>query len=155
MKLPRSKHFLPIILLLAVALFFFTRPRYASFSDWAATLTAEQIQQAHFAKNYGVEKISYDSPESEFPTIVTLLKSVAEAQCSREKAFSTVDEDYRLALFAQNKLWLFKCREDKTISLTFEDQETAKAYGCTNKSLIIRNEALWNYIITTVDTYGN
>ena len=155
MKIFRSKHTFPAILLVLVAVFCFFRPRYAHFTDWSATLTAEQIQQAHFAKNYGVEKISYDSPESEYPTIVTLLKSVTEAQCSREKAFSTVDEDYRLALFFQNKLWLFKCREDKTVSLTFEDQETAKAYGCANKSLIIRNEDLWNYIITIVDTYGN
>ena len=150
MKLARSKHLLPAVLLLAVALFSFLRPSHASFPDWAAALTGDQIQQAHFAKNYGVDKISCDAPESDFPAIVTLLQSVTEAQCTREKAYSTVDDDYRLALFAQDKLWLFKCREDKTVTLTFEDKETAALYGCENKTLIIHNEELWDYIIATV-----
>lgn len=155
MKLFRSKLTFPAILLIVVAMFCFFRPRYVHFTDWAATLTTDQIQQAHFAKNYGVDKISYDAPESDFPAIIALLQSVTEDQCTRKKAFSTVEEDYRLTFFFQNKLWLFKCREDKTVTLTFEDHETAKIFGCENKTLVIRNEELWNYIITIVDTYGN
>ena len=144
----------PVLLLLLLAgLFLYPRP--ASITEWTSTLTAEDIQSAHFAKYYGVEKASYDAPEADYPVIAALLNSIQGKECKRDKAYSSTEEDHRLVLYCHNQLWLFKCCADGSVSLTFETPETATYYGCENKSMIIHNSDLWEFILTTTDAHAN
>lgn len=126
----------------------------ASFEEWASSLTGEAIEWAETAKGYGVEEISYTVPESEFDDLSALLATITDENCSRKKPEAANEAGYRLALYRDDKLWLFKCLADGTIGLMFNDAETGAYYGSEGKLLIIEHPELWNYIVDTVDEKG-
>ena len=125
----------------------------ASFGEWTGTLTAEAIQWAETAKGYGIEKVSHTVPESERDALSTLLTAITDEHCFRRKP-EAEDNGYRLALYRDDKLWLFKCLADGTIGLMFHDGETGAYYGSEGDLLIIESPDLWNYIVETVDEKG-
>ena len=126
----------------------------ASFEEWTSSLTGEAIEWAETAKGYGVEEISYTVPESEFDDLSALLATITDENCSRKKPEAANEAGYRLALYRDDKLWLFKCLADGTIGLMFNDAETGAYYGSEGKLLIIEHPELWNYIVDTVDEKG-
>ena len=126
----------------------------ASFEEWTSSLTGEAIEWAETAKGYGVEEISYTVPESEFDDLSALLGNITDENCSRKNPEADDEDGYRLALYRDDKLWLFKCLADGTIGLMFNDPETGAYYGSEGKLLIIEHPELWNYIVNTVDEKG-
>ena len=126
----------------------------ASFEEWTSSLTGEAIEWAETAKGYGVEEISYTVPGSEFDDLSALLATITDENCSRKKPEAANEAGYRLALYRDDKLWLFKCLADGTIGLMFNDAETGAYYGSEGKLLIIEHPELWNYIVDTVDEKG-
>ena len=137
---------------LAATIFRLNWGRYADIDEWSQNLSAEKVGWVQVAKEYGTEKYSYMLHEYEYEKLITLLESVTEDTCSRKEKSSSLEDGYRLALFYDEKLWLFKCCKDEIVSLMFEDAETGAYYGCEGKQLYIQNSELWNYIITTTDT---
>ena len=145
-----------VVILAAVAVgctFTGAKDQPASFAEWTGSLTAETIQWADAAKGYGIEKISYSIPENEYAELTDLLQSITDEHCFRRKPEAD-DNGYRLALYRADKLWLFKCLEDGTIGLMFNDAETGAYYGSEGDLLILESPALWNYIVNTVDEKG-
>jgi len=124
-----------------------------SFEEWSSSLTSDKIEWAETAKGYGIEEISYTVPESEFGALSELLGGITDENCFRRKPEAD-DNDYRLALYRDDKLWLFKCLEDGTIGLMFNDPETGAYYGSEGALLIIEYPELWEYITSTVDEKG-
>ncbi len=124
----------------------------ASFEEWTSSVTAENIQWAEMAKEYGAEEISYTVPENEFQDLAQLLGTITDDYCFRKDTGGANEEGYRLALYRDDKLWLFKCLDDGTIGLMFEDAATGAHYGCEGKLLIIESPAIWEYIKGSVDS---
>lgn len=144
-----------VVIAAAAVVFTFTgaQERYASFGEWTESLTADDIQWAEAANGYGIEEISYTVPENEFDDLTVLLSTILDEHCIRKDPEAD-DNGYRLALYRDDKLWLFKCLEDGSIGLMFNDPETGADYGCEGKLLIIDCPALWDYIKETVDSKG-
>ncbi|MBQ7094228.1 MAG: hypothetical protein IJN84_06915, partial [Clostridia bacterium] len=60
-------------------------------------------------------------------------------------------DGYMMALYRDEKLWLFKALADGSVGLMFEDAETGAMYDCEGSLLRIESEALWNYIVKVTD----
>ena len=129
--------------------------RYPSFSEWVDTLTVEEIQRAYVASNYGVYRINYTLSHNDYEELVHIFKSLDENDFSREKAGSFSIDNCRLALYRQDKRWLFKCLDDGTVGLMFNDAETGRYFDSEGKHLIIFSDELWNYITDLVAEKGS
>lgn len=146
-----------VIVIAAVAVgctFTGAKDQPASFEEWTSSLTGEAIEWAETAKGYGIEEISYTIPESEFDNLSTLLGTITDENCFHKKPEADDENGYRLALYRDDKLWLFKCLADGSIGLMFNDPETGAYYGSEGSLLIIEYPELWNYIVDTVDQKG-
>lgn len=125
--------------------------RHAKIDEWSSALTAEGFDWAQVSQGYGVEKINYSLTAEDYGTLVPLLHSVTEENCTRKNPDGIERVDYRLALEYEGKLWLFHCFTNNIISINFEDLETAAYYGCGDSQLYVNSPDLWNYIVDTVD----
>ena len=146
-----------VIVIAAVAVgctFTGAKDQPASFEEWTSSLTGEAIEWAETAKGYGIEEISYTIPKSDFDNLSTLLGTITDENCFRKKPEADDENGYRLALYRDDKLWLFKCLADGSIGLMFNDPETGAYYGSEGSLLIIEYPELWNYIVDTVDQKG-
>ena len=116
-------------------------------------MTPWQVEGVEVSRGYGVEKISCTVPADEYDQVVAVLGTVRESVCTRQYPEEAGDRnETNMAFFTDGKLWLFQCRENGYVSLTFEDAKTGAVYGCEGKLLYIHSEALWNYIMDTVNT---
>lgn len=151
----RKRMLLVLILLVvavAVAAMVFWNSRYTPIDAWSAALTAENVEWAAVSRGYGIEKISYDVPTEEYGDTITVLKTVTEKNSTRKAPENSERNEHNLAFYYEGRLWLFQCRENGCVSLTFEDAETGALYGCEGKLLYINSPELWNYIMDTVNT---
>ena len=149
--------FVAVVIIAAVAMictFTGAKDKPASFEEWTSSVTEENIQWAEMAKEYGMEEISYTISGTEFRELAQLLGTITDGDCSRKNSISANEEGYRLALYRDDKLWLFKCLDDGNLILQFNDIETASHYGCDGKCLIIESPELWEYIKGSVDSRG-
>lgn len=128
--------------------------RYPSFTEWVNTLTVDEIEWAEAAKGYGADKVSYTLTESDYEDLVGLFKNLGEDDFSRKNP-GGASTDVHLPLYRQDKLWLFKCLDDGTVGLMFNDPETGAYFGCEGRYLIIYSEELWNYIAELVSEKGS
>lgn len=126
--------------------------RHAKIDEWSGALTADKVAWAEVAADYGIHKQSYDLAPEEYAALVELLRTVTEENSARKSPASGERIDYRLSLHADGKLWLFHCRNDGLVALTFNDPETGAYFGCEGKLLYIDSPALWEYIVDTVDS---
>lgn len=150
----KKPNYFPIILcliLVAVIVFFATGKKHASIQEWSGKLSQEKVEWAVVSNGYGIEKISYMIPQEEYEELVDLLKTIREKQCSRNLEDAGMRNDCNLAVYTDGKLWLFHCRDNGLVSLTFADEETSAYFGCENTPLYIDNPQLWDYIMTTVE----
>lgn len=141
-----------LVVAIAVSLSVFWASRYTKIDDWSGALTAEHVEWAEISRGYGLEKISYTVPAEEYAGLVTVLKTVTEQNSTRKIPDNSERNEHNLAFYYEGKLWLFQCRENGCVSLTFEDAETGAQYGCEGKLLYINSPELWNYIMDTVNT---
>ena len=125
-----------------------------SFTEWTESLTAEDIQLAEVSKAYGVEKTSYVLTVSDYQNLCSIINGITEDDCSVVKPKGSNEDGYRMALYREDKLWLFKCLSDGTIGLMFNDAETGAYFGCEGSLLIIDCPDLWSFIVDTVDKKG-
>ena len=79
------------------------------------------------------------------------MKTVREENASRTIPKGTERTQARLTLHYDGKLWLFHCKENGYIGLTFEDGETGAVYGCEGKTLYITSYDLSCYILDTIE----
>ncbi|MBQ2697095.1 MAG: M56 family metallopeptidase, partial [Clostridia bacterium] len=124
------------------------------FSEWTATLTAEEIQWAELSRGYGVDVLSYTVPEAEYEALCTLLGGITDDQCHRRNPAGDDIDGTRLALYRRDKLWLFKCLDDGTVGLMFHDPETGAYFGSEGKLLILESPELYQFIMETVEEKG-
>lgn len=129
--------------------------RYSAIDQWSSQLVPEKITLAELSKEYGVEKLSYTVQKQSYNELIEILNTITERNCSRKEKAQSLEDGYRLAIFYEGKLWLFKCCENQIVSLTFADHETGAYYGCEGKQLYINNPVLWNYIKNTIDEKAN
>lgn len=125
--------------------------RHADIDEWSQSLSVLAVGYAQVAKGYGTEKVAYNIPAYEYNELIEVLKTVTEDNCSRTEHVNELESDHRLGLQYKGRLWLFKCREEGWVSLTFADVETGAYYGCKGDLLYIDSPELWNYIVDTVD----
>jgi len=128
--------------------------RHAEIDEWSQSLSTLSVGYAQAAKGYGTEKIAYNIPAYEYDALIEVLKTVTEDNCSRTEHLNELESEHRLGLQYNGRLWLFKCREEGWVSLTFADVETGAYYGCKGSLLYIDSPELWNYIVDTVDAKG-
>lgn len=146
-----------VVLIAAIAVactFTGAKDKPHSFTKWTESLSVEDIQLAEVSKEYGNEKISYTIPESDYEELCTLLKAISDDDCSRKKPEGNNEDGYRLVLYRADKLWLFKCLDDGTVALMFNDEETGAYFGCEGTLLIIESQELWAFIVKTVEEKG-
>lgn len=142
-----------IVIVLALAAFFWWNNRYTKIDEWSGGLAPWEVEWVEVSRGYGVEKISYTVPADEYDQVVAALFTVQESVCTRSYPEQAGDRtEHNMAFYTDGKLWLFQCRENGYVSLMFEDAETGAMYGCEGKLLYIKSEALWNYIMDTVNT---
>lgn len=149
----KLKWIIPVVaaLLLIAAGLYFRANRYTPIDEWSGSLSEEKIEWAQLAYGYGEERLSYDIPSGEYDLLLDLLKTVSEEHSVRKAPEGTKRTEYRLALRYDGKLWLFSCKTNGLVCLTFEDAETGAIYGCEGKSLYIDSPDLSFYIRNTVD----
>lgn len=130
---------------------FLTNPKDSTgFEEWTKSITPEDIYEVRIEKIYNQEITEYDISEDEYEKICTILNTITDDSCTSGEVVE-VQEGYELFLSREEKLWRFRCLEDGTIGLLFEDIETATNYGYREQFLVIDCPQLWNYIIKTVD----
>ncbi len=145
--------FVLAVIVLAVTVFIWWNNRYTKIDEWSGRLTPWQVEWVEVSRGYGVDKISYTVPAGEYDQVVAVLGTVRESVSTRKYPEDAGDRnEHNMAFFSDGKLWLFQCRENGYVSLTFEDAETGAVYGCEGKLLYIHSEELWNYIVDTVNT---
>lgn len=146
-----------VLLVAAIAVgctFTGAKERPHSFAEWTESLTAEDIQLAEVAKEYGTERIAYTINEEEYDELCAILTAITANDCFLSKPEGNNEDGYRLVLYRADKLWLFKCLSDGTIGLMFNDAETGAYFGCEGSLLIIDCPDLWSFIVRTVDDKG-
>ena len=126
------------------------KSRGEPFTDWTESLTAKDVQHIEISKYFGVKQVSYEMPEENYGDLVTLFRGITGEDCSTDGPQSD-DTDYRMAFYRADKLWLFKCMEDGTVGLMFNDAETGAYFGCEGELLIIDSPELWALIKETAD----
>lgn len=148
-----KKWIVPIALVLAAVLgiFCFRANRYTPIDDWSSQLTEDKIEWAEVAWGYGEEKISYEIPPQEYYLLLYALKNVTEENSTRKVPDGTERTEGRLAMYYDGKLWLFNCKSNGLVGLTFEDAETGAIYGCEGGTLYIRSHDLHFYIMDTIE----
>lgn len=149
-KLKRIIPALAAVLVIAAGLYFRAN-RYTPIDEWSSNLSEEKIDWAEAACGYGEEKISYDIPSEEYDLMINVLKTISEENSTREVPVGTGRTEYRLTLHYDGKLWLFNCKSNALVGLTFEDAETGAVYGCEGKTLYINSSDLGLWIQNTVD----
>ncbi len=136
-----------VLLCMSALVIYWQNHRYTSIDQWSSQLVPEKVEWAQVSVRYGVEEHSYNVTEEEYPLLIDLLKTVTEDVSSRKDVSRRLEDGQRLAFFYEGKLWLFKCCEDSVVSLTFQDMETGKQYGCEGTQLYIWSLQLWEYIM--------
>lgn len=142
-----------VIMLLAVAALcvWMLQNRHAPIDEWSSTLAPESIEWAEAAEGFGIEEKNYAFTSDEFPMLAELLSQINEQNSRRKYPEGAEKIEYRLAVFADGKLWLFHCYTNNIVALTFNDPETAAYFGCEGSLLYIEHEALWQLIADTVE----
>ena len=122
-----------------------------NFYEWTSSLTADNIETVTLSKYFGLEQRSYTIPKEDYQGLVNIFGSIEAKDLSNDKPQSENKDGYRMALFRDDKLWLFKALADGSVGLMFEDAETGAMYDCEGSLLRIESETLWNYIVKVAD----
>ncbi len=122
-----------------------------NFYEWTSSLTASDIELAEVSKFFGLEQRSYTIPEEDYQGLVNIFNGIEAKDLSNDKPQSENTDGYRMALYRDEKLWLFKALADGSVGLMFEDAETGAMYDCEGSLLRIESETLWNYIVKVTD----
>lgn len=122
-----------------------------NFYEWTSSLTTDNIELAEVSKFFGLEQRSYTIPEEDYQGLVNIFNGIEAKDLSNDKPQSENKDGYRMALYRDDKLWLFKALADGSVGLMFEDAETGAMYDCEGSLLRIESEALWQFIKNTVD----
>lgn len=122
-----------------------------NFYEWTSSLTASDIELAEVSKFFGLEQRSYTIPKEDYQGLVNIFSGIEAKDLSNDKPQSENTDGYRMALYRDEKLWLFKALADGSVGLMFEDAETGAMYDCEGSLLMIESEALWQFIKDTVD----
>lgn len=132
----------------------FNKEQYVEIDEWSSSIERSKIEWAEISKGYGEESIRYSIPKEEYDSLVNLLKGVTEECSYRGENEDGERNDYALAFYYEDKLWLFQCQTDKSIQLTFEDRQTSEYYGCAEAPLYVDYPELWAYITDTINIKG-
>ena len=138
------------VLLIGFTILVFRANQYTPIDEWSTQLTKDKIEWAEAAYGYGEEKISYDIPQEEYELLIGVLNTISEDCSTRNAPKGTERTENRLAMHYDGKLWLFNCKTNGLVGLTFDDAETGAIYGCEGKVLYIDSSELYNYIVNTV-----
>ena len=122
-----------------------------NFYEWTSSLTADNIETVTLSKYFGLEQRRYTIPKEDYRGLVNIFGSIEATDLSNDKPQSENTDGYMMALYRDEKLWLFKALADGSVGLMFEDAETGAMYDCEGSLLRIESEALWQFIKDTVD----
>ena len=122
-----------------------------NFYEWTSSLTADNIETVTLSKYFGLEQRRYTIPKEDYQSLVNIFGSIEAKDLSNDKPQSENADGYMMALYRDEKLWLFKALADGSVGLMFEDAETGAMYDCEGSLLRIESEALWQFIKDTVD----
>ena len=122
-----------------------------NFYEWTSSLTSSDIELVTVSKFFGLEQRSYTIPEEDYQGLVNIFNGIEAKDLSNDKPQSENADGYMMALYRDEKLWLFKALADGSVGLMFEDAETGAMYDCEGSLLRIESEALWQFIKDTVD----
>ena len=122
-----------------------------NFYEWTSSLTSSDIELVTVSKFFGLEQRSYTIPEEDYQGLVNIFNGIEAKDLSNDKPQSENADGYMMALYRDEKLWLFKALADGSVGLMFEDAETGAMYDCEGSLLRIESEALWNYIVKVTD----
>ncbi|MBQ6933451.1 MAG: M56 family metallopeptidase [Clostridia bacterium] len=122
-----------------------------NFYEWTSSLTTDDIELVTVSKFFGLEQRRYTIPKEDYQGLVNIFNGIKAKDLSNDKPQSENKDGYMMALYRDEKLWLFKALADGSVGLMFEDAETGAIYDCEGSLLVIESETLWQFIKNTVD----
>jgi beta-lactamase regulating signal transducer with metallopeptidase domain len=130
----------------------------ASFADWTASITKDEIEIASVSGRDGENDVSAVLTDDMLDKLVGILNGITEDACAvsddnDNKPVVYYDNDH-LIIRRDGKNWVFQNFSDGSVRVLFNDAETGAVYGSEGKLLIIDCPALYEFISSTIDEYG-
>lgn len=120
-----------------------------SFSEWAKTITPDNIKDLYVAEGVGEEENRFYSSQDEFGEFIELLQAIPEEDCYRREQYADIYKNYRLGFEFGEKTITLTCLEDYTLQYVGESSLAPEG-----KTLIIDSPELWAYIVALLEGEG-